>query len=40
MAGETLVDLVNDYKFPKFKPSKFCFSNTSRDLEAQLANYT
>ena len=35
--GETLANLVNDHKFAKFKSSKFYFSNTSRDLEAQLA---
>ena len=36
----TLENLVNDYEFAKFKPSKFYFSNTSRDLEEWLTNYT
>ena len=36
--GEILANLVNDYKFAKFKPSKFYFQ--IHDLEAQLANCT
>ena len=35
---ETSANLASDYEFTNFKPSKFCFSNISRDLKAQLSN--